>query len=452
MKSKYIYIILLLFLPFLLNANYSIIESQRVPTKIDRMPSNKIEDNSRIPQNLSYYAYQAKPLSGKKQRKLDKKYNKKYFSPWDLKKLDKSLKDISWAIRSVQKHEIYNSKHKIIKASTYNKWISNSNYEQINSIREYAITIRHSNLHAFPTSKPYYYDPKKTGEGFPFDYNQNSSYHINTPLFISHYSLDKKWVFVRGSTAYGWIAFSNIALVDKKFIQNFKNNKYSIVIKDNLRLLNDNKSVSIIKLGAIFPRGKYKDDNNSIKEGYLFASKDKNGQANLEIATINKNNLIAKKPIAFTPSNISRIAKELINEPYGWGGLLETRDCSSMTKDYLSVFGIFLRRNSNKQSKDGISKNIKKYKKWQKKKVIISKAKPFRSLLYVKGHIVLYIGHYRGEPIIMHTYWGARLKDGSKYILGRTLISTTEPAKELANIKERSKLINTLSNIITFGE
>ncbi len=446
------YILFIFFFSILLNADYSIIESQRLPTRIDKMPSNKIEDDHKIPQNLSYYAYQAKPLSGKKQRKLNKIYNKKYFSPWNLKKFDKSLKDISWAIRSVQKHKIYNSDYRRIKNLTYNKWIKNSNYSNLNSLRKYGITIKHSNLHAFPMSQAYYYDPKKTGEGFPFDYNQNSSYHINTPLFISHYSLDKKWAFVRGSTAYGWISISNIALVDKKFMQNFKNDKYSIVIKDNLRLLNNNKSISIIKLGSIFPRGKYKDDNNSIKEGYLFASKDKNGQANLEIATINKNNLIAKKPIAFTPSNISRIAKELINEPYGWGGLLETRDCSSMTKDYLSVFGIFLRRNSNKQSKDGISKNIKKYKKWQKKKVIISKAKPFRSLLYVKGHIVLYIGQYRGEPIIMHTYWGARLKDGSKHILGRTLISTTEPAKELENIKERSKLINTLSNIITFGE
>ncbi|SFV60449.1 Putative lipoprotein [hydrothermal vent metagenome] len=449
-SNKFIFITTLL--TIILNANYSIVKSHRVPSRIDKMPRNIIEDSSEIPQNLSYYAYQAKPLSAKKQRKLDYEYNKKYFSPWNLKRFDKSFKDISWAIRSVEKHKIYNSKYKLIKSSVYDKWIKNSNYENINSVKKYAITIKHSNIHAFPMSQSYYYDPKKTGEGFPFDYNQNSSYHINTPLFVSHYSLDKKWAFVRGSTAYGWISTANIALVSKKFIQNFKNNRYSIVIKDNLRLMNDNKSVSIVKLGSIFPRGKYKDDNNSIREGYLFASKDRSGQAILEIATINQNNLIAKKPIAFTPSNIARVAKELIDEPYGWGGLLEARDCSSMTKDYFSLFGIFLRRNSNKQAQDGKSKSIRKYKKWQKKRVIISKAKPFRSLLYVKGHIVLYIGEYRGEPIIMHTYWGTRLKDGSKYILGRTLISTTEPAKELKNIKESSKLINTLSNIITFGD
>jgi hypothetical protein len=52
----------------------------------------------------------------------------------------------------------------------------------------------------------------------------------------------------------------------------------------------------------------------------------------------------------------------------------------------------------------------------------------------------------------MHTYWGTRLKNGSKYILARTVITTTEPGKELRNIKESSKLANTLKAIVTFGE
>ena len=436
----------------MLSANYSIVESKRVHSKIDRVKRQYISDYKNIPQNPAYYAYQAKPLSSRKQRRLDREYNKKYFSVWRIKKLDKSLNEVSWAIRSVQKHKVYNSRYKEITPSKYNSWISNSNFGKIDSIRAYAITIRHSNLKAFPTNEPYYYDPTKTGEGFPFDYNQNSTYHINTPLYISHYSLDKKWAFVRGATAYGWIAISNIALVDGNFIKKFKNGKYSIVVKDNLRLKENNKSITILKLGSIFPRGKYRDDNNTVKTGYLFASKNKNGKAKLEIATLLQKNLIAKKPIAFIPANLARVAKELYGEPYGWGGMLETRDCSSMIKDYYSLFGIFLRRNSNKQSKDGVSKSIRRYKGEMKKKVIIANAKPFRSLLYVKGHIVLYIGQYRGEPIIMHTYWGARLKDGTKHILGKTVITTTQPAKELANIKESSELINTLTDIITLGE
>jgi hypothetical protein len=160
--------------------------------------------------------------------------------------------------------------------------------------------------------------------------------------------------------------------------------------------------------------------------------------------------LIARKPLPFTSKNVSKIAKEFYNEPYGWGGGYGCRDCSATTRDFLGVFGIFLPRNSSKQAQAGKSIYIKGLPKQTKKKKIIREAEPFRSLLYVPGHIVLYLGEYRGEPVIMHTYWGIRKNDGTKLITGRTIITTTEPGKEQRDIREKSKLINTLKTIVKF--
>ena len=129
-------------------------------------------------------------------------------------------------------------------------------------------------------------------------------------------------------------------------------------------------------------------------------------------------------------------AKEFYAEPYGWGGGYECRDCSATTRDFLGAFGIFLRRNSSKQAEDGHSINIKGLSKSKKKKTIISDAEPFRSLLYVPGHIALYLGQYKGEPVIMHTYWGIRKNDKTKLITGRTVITTTEPGKERDDVRE----------------
>ena len=456
MKLRTLIVVALLTLPLTLQASYTLVPSKRVHSKIDTLPKNSIADMKNIPQDPAYYAKQVTAMSPKKQHKLDKEYNKRYFSPWSLKRVDKTSTQITWPFRAVTKQIIYDSNHKVIKKSTYRQWIQNSNYKSLNSVAKYAITTRHCNLHAFPMSRAFYRNPKKAGEGFPFDYNQNSSYHINTPLFLSHYSLDKKWAFVRGSTAYGWIHISSIAIVDKKFIKQFKNDNYSIVVRDNLSLQSDAKPLSIVKIGSIFPKTEYtilnKEKQKIKKEGYLFATRMSNGDAKLSIVTTPNPHIIAKKPIAFTANNVAMITQQFYNEPYGWGGLLETRDCSSMTKDYLSVFGMFVRRNSGKQAQDGKYINIKGYKKAQKKKRILSKAKPFRSLLFVPGHIVLYLGEYKNEPVIMHTYWGVRLKDTSKYILARTVITTTEPGKELQNIKEESKLIHTLKGIVSFGE
>jgi hypothetical protein len=50
----------------------------------------------------------------------------------------------------------------------------------------------------------------------------------------------------------------------------------------------------------------------------------------------------------------------------------------------------------------------------------------------------------------MHNYWGVRLKNGRKHIIGRSVITTTEPGKEMKDIKESSKLINTFQGLVNF--
>ena len=443
MTKKLLFFSVLIFSFHTLNAAYILKVSKRTKSKIDHMPRHSVADMTNIPQDPAYYASQIRPISHRKQKKLDKAFNKKYFKPWHIPKLDIPKEDFGWEVRFVTKKPIYRANGSIITSSLYNRWIDNAHYEQLNSKKYRAITIRHTNVKALPTSAAFYRNPRKTGEGFPFDYNQNSSLHINVPLLISHFSKDRRWAFVQASYSFGWVKTSDLALVGREFIKKFENGNYAMTIKDNLRLYDNKKPISIVKLGALFPIAKD-------KKHYLVASRDKKGDARIEKVIATKVNIIAKKPLPFTPKNVAMVAKEFYGEPYGWGGGYECRDCSATTRDFLGPFGIFLRRNSSKQAKDGKSINIKGLKKGTKKRAIIKYAEPFRSLLYVPGHIVLYLGQFKGEPVIMHTYWGIRKKDRTKLITGRTIITSTEPGKERRDIREGSKLINTLKTIVKF--
>jgi len=436
--KKYLYPLLIL--PLLVYGDYTLVASKRPASQIDTMPKNTVADMKLIPQDPAFYAKQLEPMSSSEQRKLDSEFNQKYFKPWKLSQIDEERYDMEWPFRSVTKKPIYDKNHRQIPQATYMGWIANSNFDALDSVKHRAITIRHCDVKAFPSGEAFYYNPQKVGEGFPFDYNQNSSYHINTPLYISHYSLDKKWAFVRGSTTFGWVHTSALALVDEKFVAQFMTGSYAVAVRDDNKLTANGKTLSIVKIGSLFPIA---------KGAYLFATKDAKGRATLAQIKATTKGIIAKKPIPFTPQNVAMIAKEFYGEPYGWGGLLETRDCSAFTKDFFTPFGIFLQRNSSKQAGDGDYCNIKGLEKSKKKETIITKAKPFRSMLYVPGHIVLYLGEYNGEPVIMHSYWGTRLQNGSKYVLARTIITTTEPGKELSTINEKSKLANTLKAIIT---
>lgn len=83
-------------------------------------------------------------------------------------------------------------------------------------------------------------------------------------------------------------------------------------------------------------------------------------------------------------------------------------------------------------------------------KAIGTDGRACRSLLIVPGHVTIYLGQRNGEPIIMHDYWGARLKNGTKHILGRSVITTTKVGKERPDVKEKSMLINTISGLVSF--
>jgi len=424
-----------------LYAEYLLKPSYRERSVLDRLPHKSVADMYTIPQKPSFYANQVTPLSKSKQAQYNREYNAKYFAPWRLTKLMIPQKDFGWEVRFLQRKPIYTQRGKVIEPVVYNEWLRNANYEALNSQKLYAITTTHTNLKALPTDTKFYRNPDKEGEGIPFDYNQNSAYYINTPLFISHFSKDQEWVFVQGSFAFGWLRVNDIALVDRKFIKAFENGRYAMSIKDNLRLYHQDKELSLIKLGTLFPYDRY---------GYLFATKGKSGYAKIAHFHVTDASIIAQKPLKFTPKNVARVAKEFYNEPYGWGGGYGCRDCSATTRDFLGIFGIFLPRNSAKQAKSGQMLKIKGIPKAQKKAAIIAHAKPFRSLLFVPGHIVLYIGHYKNEPIILHTYWGIRKVDLTKLITARTIITTTEPGKERSDIRESSKLIHTLKYIVNF--
>jgi len=425
-----------------IDARYLILPGVRPKGAIDRLNFHKILDFSTIPQQTSFYAKQIIPFSWSEQQHYARHYISRFFSPWSMSSMHESNNALTWQFKFVQKRVVYGYNRKIIPKSLCKWWIKNSNFKALNTIQAKAISVKHTNLRAFPTIRDIYRSPYKSTEYFPFDYNQNSELHPGVPLYVSHYSLDKKWAFVRAAHTFGWVKLSDIAFVDSNFIQNFRSRNYAITIKDNMLIYKNSTPVSLVKLGTLFP----------LKNGkILLATRAKDGKAKIAYVPFKNSILIAKFPVKFNQKNVAYISQQFRGEPYGWGGKAFCRDCSATTRDFFAPFGIFLDRNSASQAKEGANViNIKHIPKARKKAIILKYAKPFRSLLYVPGHIVLYLGRYKNEPIVMHTYWGIRLKDWSKYTLSKTIITTTEPGKEHPNIRERSKLINSLQKIINF--
>jgi len=367
-------------------------------------------------------------------------YIKRYFKPWEQNSVTYTIEDATWGF-AYKNRTIYLENHRQASKKWFEKQIENSNFDSYNTLLKKAITLRNSNVRVFPTSSPIFYDPKKSGEGFPFDYNQNSAIKINTPIFISHYSKDKAWVYIQSNSVGGWIQIRDIAFVNNEFINEFKTNNYSVAIEEKFPIY-DNSFREYIKVATIFPK---------FKDKYIIAKKDFQNNAIITYINLNPQS-VQNLPIKFNSTNRLKIAEAMIDEPYSWGGLLNNRDCSSFTQDFFVPFGKFISRNSKAQTKNGKYHDISSFSKKEKKEYIRQNAVPFSTLIYLKGHIMLYVGIKNNEPLVMHNMWSVKLKDKwgkkSRHIVGKATITTLEPGKELVNFDENHNILKKVLGIV----
>ncbi|MBL3518934.1 SH3 domain-containing protein [Arcobacter lanthieri] len=363
----------------------------------------------------------------------------KFFKPWKQTKLSYPKNEAMWGL-SYKNKKVYLENHNLATKEWFDKHIENTNFEQYNQEVKKAITLKNTNVRVIPTNSPMFYNPQLPGEGFPFDYNQNSLLKINTPIIVSHLSKDQAWAYIESHFVGGWVEINNIAFVDENFMQEFEKANFFISVKEKFPIY-DNIFREYIKVGTIFP----KKDNL-----FIIAKADDKQNAVISHISLDENQ-VEQMPLKYTSENRTKILKEFLNEPYGWGGLLNNRDCSSFTQDYFSVFGKYLHRNSKAQTINGKYLDISNLTLEEKKEFIKQNGIPFSTLVYLKGHIMLYIGIKNNEPLVVHNIWSVRMKDKDnkefRHIIGKAIITTLEPAKEIEGFIEDSNILKRVLGI-----
>ena len=74
----------------------------------------------------------------------------------------------------------------------------------------------------------------------------------------------------------------------------------------------------------------------------------------------------------------------------------------SLEHDLFVPFGLYLPRNSASQAAYGGSIPLVDLPNDQKESVILDQGVPFASLIWMQGHILVYVGRYQGHPVVFH--------------------------------------------------
>ncbi|MDR3076914.1 MAG: SH3 domain-containing protein [Synergistaceae bacterium] len=364
-------------------------------------------------------------------------YLRRHFAPWqaeDFSFLDLTFEKISDFHKSMARRQYYTPDGKPFPRKSMDAIVKNGAVDEKAPPRP-GVALNPADVRVFPHEKPLY-ESQASAAGangrLKLDVLQNSVVRPGEPLAVYNASGDSNWLFVATGTVVGWVKASSVSLVDDDFMDMFVFSEKSVTVRDNVRVTGEGgKFLFSLKMGTVLPM-----DGDEL----LLPMRGKNG-----LAAVTRyrppEGVAAPFPVRFTPRNAASAIEQMMGEPYGWGGASGFRDCSAMTRDYFSLFGVWIPRNSGDQSITGARISLKNTPSEERSGVIVSQAVPFATLIHMPGHIMLYIGVYDGEPVVFHNTWGVRAGAG-RAVVGRAVVSSLKLGAEIPDKPDKSLLLD----------
>ena len=329
-----------------------------------------------------------------------------------------------------------------------------------------AIATGNLMVRELPTMDPSFFDHRLAGEGYPFDNLQISAVRPGTPLYVLGSSVDGAWHYVQTPDVQGWVRSDGVGMADAHFIDTWRAaaaNALGAVIAASAPV-RDNRGVfrfdapagtvlplappvttrvsrAVAAAAASAPAGTVAEpDGAPTTRAVLVPARDADGRALIRIATLSDTQ-IAPMPLAATPRHLAMLIKALIGRPYGWGNSGLYNDCSSELQSIFATFGVWLPRHSSTQMSAGRMIDLSAFSPAQRLDYLARHGEPMRTLIYIGGHVMLYIGNTTRDgvpvPVVYQDVWGLRPADNSRraVIGGSVILPLFEHISEDASLQ-----------------
>lgn len=402
-----------------------------------------IADPDRLPQDARHYLSSVmaeRPLSTPEaQARLDADYDRRFFLPWQQQQALLPAEVVFRGVAGYASRPVYAENLQPWSRQRWQQLVAAQQQESYPSLARPAITVRDTACRLLPSSRPLFLDPRQPGEGYPFDYAQLSALWAGTPLLITHVSADGAWYFAETDFAAGWLPALDIAWADEAFRTAYRTGRYAALLRDDVSLRDERGDFLVqTHLGAVFPVAA----ESAAGLQLLVPARDADGRAVIRMTRLTPE-LAAVKPLPLHPGLIADLANHLLGQPYGWGGLYENRDCSATLRDLFAPFSLWLPRNSADQASfGGTLHDLTDLDRNGKRDYILQRGIPFYTLIWLKGHIGLYIGAdpASGEPLLLHNLWGVKTENWlgreGRALVGRLAITSLRPGEERSDVEK----------------
>lgn len=361
-----------------------------------------------------------------------------------------SLMSIINSASSVPDTPRYYADKKKLTDKDYQRYTDNMNVRSIRdkNIVRFGIVVHRGALRMFPTKDRVF----KNDMDPDLDRFQDSALFPGESVAVLMTSKDKEWYFVRNYQLPGWIHKSAIALAKHKEVKSFQRIEPFVIITGdkvftNHQPLTPHMSNLQLDMGTRLPLVDILQRNNQSSYVVLFPVRHTNGYLNFTKVFLPIHTDLSVGYLPFTSANIIKQSFKFLNERYGWGHDFNSRDCTGFVDEVYKSFGLLMPRNSMQQSVGtyGVNYRFDDTNSINDKSIFI-KQMEVGDLLYIPGHVMMFIGNENDKPYVIHDTKGAGFltPDGHyhKQPFNRVVITPFFPLCSSTNITYLEEVYN----------
>ena len=322
-------------------------------------------------------------------------------------------------------------------AKDFAKYQANLNLDKLadNNQVAYGMVVKRSVLRTFPT----WDRVLNSGLDKDLDRFQESGLFPGDTVAILHESADEKWLLVRAYNYLAWAPKADIAVANKATLREFKKNENFLVVtgaKVNTAYVPDNVTSQVqLDMGVRLPLVDPQQVPNLLHGQNTYANyvvqlptRDEQGQLVIKPALISRSSDVHLGYLPYTQQHLIKQGFKFLGERYGWGHDYNGRDCTGFVGEIYKTFGLLMPRNSGQQGKGeyGINHRFDNESSEQDKLATV-KQMQVGDLIYIPGHVMMYLGEQDGQPYVIHDVKGLGYNkaDGSFYSSSLNGVSVT---------------------------
>ncbi len=320
----------------------------------------------------------------------------------------------------------------------------------------YGMTVERAALRTFPTSLRVFSSEGETD----IDRFQESALFPGDPVAIVHASTDGQWLFVVSPRYAAWVEAHAIAEGDKASVLSYGQRTPVRVItgaKPRTVFTREEPRVSELQLdmGVRIPLAKVPPDG-PVNGQHPYTSwilevpvRSDDGRLAFAPALLPRNADSAAGYLPLTRANIIGQAFKFLGERYGWGHAYNGRDCSGFVSEVYRSMGVEMPRNTSDQAVSPVFARTRfEAGDTRAKRMAAVDALDVGDLIYIPGHVLMYIGRIDGRPYVIHDINGGSFlgADGEVRSLKLNGVSLT-PLLPLRWSKEQD-YVDRITNIV----